>query len=159
MTSSPEKLSPQPLGFWIFIRNASDARYAIKMAGLPIVLNGLSYFVFAALDFIAYWLSVKANETIPNGEILGILSIFMALLAVYFVYSGIKMRKNIDVKIPPIFVILCTAYIISVAARLFLLSYYWSVYHIVFITFGLFPLLLVYGGMRGQKWIKTNISD
>ncbi len=159
MTKESNRLSKQPLGYWLFIRNEEDAKYAVKMAGLPIFLNGLSYFVFAVLDIVAYWLSVSSDEAIPNFGILSWLSLFTFIFGIYFVYSGLRVRNKTDYNIKTAFIILCIAYLISFVARLFLLSYVWSVYHIVFITFGILPLLLVYGGLRGQKWLKKNSAS
>ena len=75
------KMSDQPWGFWVILRNKADALWALKMSGLLFFLMGGSCLLLFA-------------RLVAQGQADTITLIILAILATFLIWSGIRIRNK-----------------------------------------------------------------
>lgn len=90
-----DHICDQPWGFWVILKNKEDAHWALKVSGLLFFLMGGSCLL--SILFVG----LEDQNAI-------IVSAILALLAIFLVWSGIRMRyKKYSLFIPSAAIFLC----------------------------------------------------
>ena len=148
-----KKVRPQyseALGWWVNVKDADSANYAIRMSGLPIFLMGVNFFVASLVAFLT-WNTIQSDSMFLKAFLLAMFPIGLSLIV-----CGILLRKNNN-KIAPL---AAGLYIPFVLISLFFVTPAPDIGKntmlVINMLFTLLMMLLSLGGLRGWRWLRDN---
>jgi len=150
--SAPRKNQPQHAeawGWWVKIRDADSANYAIKMSGFPVFLWGISYLVIGLIILL----------TGPVSPDFGIAAALLALailaVGIALIITGLQLKKN-NPKIAPFAAGLYIAATALGAILNFTNTETSTIVASSSLVISVLMILLAISGIRGWLWLRAN---
>lgn len=95
MTVSDEDIGDQPWGFWVIIRNAASAKWAIKMSGVVTFILGAGMLVFSVISVLHRIGAKLSLETFILGwQNAGLFTYAVLAVGAFLVIAGLRIRAG-----------------------------------------------------------------